>query len=82
MSKVIDSRWYAGTQCIGIVQVVQDHQLETYRQTGEAEYKYYIGTGWGEDEKTDASYIAEHGIPFDVIAGNALFGVTPTRFIG
>jgi hypothetical protein len=26
--------------------------------------------------------IADYGMPFDVIAGNALFGVTPTRFIG
>lgn len=67
--------WFAGNQCIGIVQVVQDHQVEEYRQTGVADFKYYIGVGWGQDEKTDASYIAEHGIPFDVAAGNTLFRV-------
>jgi hypothetical protein len=82
MSKVIGSRWYAGSHCIGIVQVVQDHQMEHYRQTGDAEYKYYIGVCLGLDEKADAMTIADYGMPFDVIAGNALFGVTPTRFIG
>lgn len=68
-------RWYAGAHCVGIVQIVQEHQKDHYRQTGEADFKYYIGVGWGEDEKTDASYIAEHGVPFDFVAGNALFGV-------
>lgn len=61
--------------CIGIVQIVQDHQKETYRQTGEVDFKYYIGVGRGEDEKTDASWIAEHGVPFDKTAGDTLFGV-------
>jgi hypothetical protein len=79
MSRVVDSYWF---DKIGIVQVVQEHQWEYYRQTGDAQFKYYIGTGWGEDQKTDASYIAEHGMPFDVIAGNALFHVTPQRFVG
>lgn len=68
-------RWFAGRSCVGIVQIVQDHEIESYRQTGEANYKYYIGVGWGEDEKTDMSYIAEHGSPFDVAAGNTLFRV-------
>lgn len=68
-------RWFAGRDCVGIVQVVQDHQKDTYRQTGEADFKYYIGVGWGEDEKTDSTYIAEHGVPFDLAAGNVLFGV-------
>jgi hypothetical protein len=67
--------WFAGNQCIGIVQVVQDHERDTYRQTGEANFRYYIGVGWGQNEKTDASYIAEHGMPFDVAAGNTLFRV-------
>lgn len=67
--------WFTGNQCIGIVQIVQDHERDTYRQTGEANFKYYIGVGWGQDEKTDASYIAEHGVPFDVAAGNTLFRV-------
>lgn len=69
-------RWFAGRDCIGIVQIVQDHEKDTYRQTGEANFKYYIGVGWGQDEKTDMSYIAEHGTTFDVAAGNTLFGVT------
>lgn len=75
MSKVIGVRWFAGRDCIGIVQVVEDHQKEVYRQTGHADYKYYIGVGWGEDEKVDSTYIAEHGSKFDHVAGNALFGV-------
>lgn len=68
-------RWFAGTHCVGVVQVVQDHQKDQYRQTGEADFKYYIGVGWGEDEKTDSTYIAEHGTPFDVAAGNTLFRI-------
>ncbi len=68
-------RWFAGRDCVGIVQIVQDHEKDTYRQTGEANFKYYIGVGWGEDEKTDMTYIAEHGTPFDVAAGNTLFRV-------
>ncbi len=68
-------RWFAGRDCVGIVQIVQSHQIEDYRQTGQADFKYYIGVGWGEDEKTDSSYIAEHGVPFDVAAGNTLFRV-------
>ncbi len=68
-------RWFAGRDCVGIVQVVQDHQVEEYRQTGLADFRYYIGVGWGEDEKTDSTYIAEHGNSFDVAAGNTLFRV-------
>ena len=67
--------WFSGNQCIGILQIVQEHEKETYRQTGLANFKYYIGVGLGQDEKTDASYIAEHGVPFDKVAGDALFGV-------
>ena len=40
-------RWFAGRDCVGIVQVVQEHEKQTYRQTGNANYKYYIGVGWG-----------------------------------
>jgi hypothetical protein len=69
--------WFAGNECIGIVQVVQEHQKQEYRQTGNADFKYYIGVGWGQDEKTDASYIAEHGVPFDSAAGDVLFKVIP-----
>jgi hypothetical protein len=73
--KVIDTRWFAGRDCVGIVQVVQEHELADYRHTGNANFKYYIGVGWGEDERTDSTYIAEHGTPFDVAAGNTLFRV-------
>ncbi len=69
--------WYTGNHCVGIVEVVQDHEKSEYRQTGNANFKYYIGVGWGEDEKTDASYIAEHGAPFDKRAGDVLFNVIP-----
>ena len=67
--------WFTSSQCVGIVQIVQDHQKQEYRQTGNADFKYYIGVGWGQNEKTDASYIAEHGMPFDVAAGNTLFRI-------
>ena len=73
--KVIGVRWYTAKHCMGIVQVVQDHELEEYRQTGNANFKYYIGVGWGEDEAADTTYIAEHGAIFDPIAGDALFNV-------
>ena len=68
-------RWFAGKDCIGIVQIVQDHQKELYRQTGEADFKYYIGLGLGIDAREDARNIAEYGTPFDTNAGNALFSV-------
>jgi hypothetical protein len=69
--------WFAGNQCIGIVQIVQDHEKQTYRQTGNANFKYYIGVGQGQNEKADAEYIAEHGVPFDTKAGDVLFNVIP-----
>lgn len=72
---ITGSIWFAGNQCIGIVQIVQDHEKDNYRQTGKAYFKYYIGVGQGQNEKTDANYIAEHGVPFDVAAGNTLFRV-------
>lgn len=70
-------RWFSGTHCIGIVQIVQDHEKSEYRQTGNAEFKYYIGVGWSEEEKTDSAYIAERGTPFDKAAGDVLFNVIP-----
>ena len=69
-------RWYTSNVCIGIVQIVQDHQKDQYRQTGEADFKYYIGLGGGRDEKHDMEGIADHGAPFDRVAGDVLFGVT------
>jgi hypothetical protein len=72
---ITNSIWYAGDQCIGIVQIVQEHDKEAYRQTGNADFKYYIGVGQGQNEKADAQHIADYGVPFDQIAGDALFGV-------
>lgn len=69
--------WFSGNECIGIVQIVQDHQKQEYRQTGNANFKYYIGVGQGQNEKADAEYIAEHGVPFDAKAGDVLFNVIP-----
>ena len=69
-------RWYTSNVTIGIVQVVQDHQKEFYRQTGKADFKYYIGLGGGRDEKTDMETIADWGTPFDFQAGQVLFGVS------
>jgi hypothetical protein len=68
-------RWFAGDHCVGIVQIVQDHQVEEYRQTGLADFKYYIGVGQGQNEKVDAEHIADWGVPFDVAAGNTLFRI-------
>lgn len=72
---ITNSIWYAGDQCIGIVQIVQEHDKEAYRQTGNADFKYYIGVGQGQNEKADAQHISDYGVPFDQIAGDALFGV-------
>jgi hypothetical protein len=72
---IIDSIWFAGNECIGIVQIVQEHERDEYRQTGQANFKYYIGVGQGQNEHDDARYIAEHGMPFDTAAGNTLFKV-------
>ena len=69
--------WFAGNHCIGIVQIVQDHEVEEYRQTGDANFKYYIGVGQGQNERADAQYISEHGMPFDKAAGDVLFNVMP-----
>ena len=68
-------RRFAGNHCVGIVQIVQDHEKDSYRQTGEANFKYYIGVGQGQNEKADAEHIAEWGVPFDVAAGNTLFRI-------
>lgn len=68
-------RWFAGNECIGIIQIVQEHERDTYRQTGEANFKYYIGVGQGQNERDDAQHIADYGVPFDKLAGDAMFGV-------
>lgn len=68
-------RWFEGKVRIGIVQVVSDHQKEHYRQTGDADFKYYIGVGGGRDEQHDKEGIVDLGAPFDTAAGDMLFGV-------
>ena len=68
-------RWFTSSVTIGIVQIVQDHQKEQFRQTGLADYKYYIGMGAGVNEKSDMEGIANWGAPFDKAAGDVLFGV-------
>jgi hypothetical protein len=67
--------WFAGNECIGIVQIVQEHEREEYRQTGQANFKYYIGVGQGQNEHDDARHIADYGMPFNREAGDVLFGV-------
>ena len=75
---ITGSIWFAGNECIGIVQIVQEHERDTYRQTGDANFKYYIGVGKGQNEKTDAEYISEWGVPFHKDAGDVLFNVMPS----
>lgn len=72
---ITNVRWFSGRDCIGIVQIVQDHQKEEYRQTGSADFKYYIGVGFGDNEEYDKIYIAENGTPFDKVIGDFMFGV-------
>lgn len=69
-------RWFTSRSCVGIVQVVQDHEKEEYRQTGQADFKYYITAVPGEDEETDKLFVAALGAPFPKEAGDTLFGVT------
>ena len=69
-------KWFIGRTCIGIVQIVQDHEKEDYRQTGVANFKYYIDVVAGRDEQEDTQHIADYGAPFDKVAGDALFNVT------
>ena len=71
---ITGQRWYTGNECIGIVQIVQEHQKDEYRQTGKANFKYYIGVGQGQNEHDDARHIADYGVPFDKLAGDTLFG--------
>jgi hypothetical protein len=72
---ITGTKWFSGKDNVGIVQVVEDHQKETYRQTGDANFKYYIGVGLGGATRDDAQNIVNWGSPFDFVAGNALFGV-------
>lgn len=51
MIKVLGAWWYNGT--IGIVKVFNGFEV-----------KYYIGTGYGQDEKEDIDKILKHGSRF------------------
>ncbi len=68
-------RWFTNRTCVGIVQIGQDHEKDEYRQTGMADFKYYISSVPGENEEEDKLFIAAFGAPFDKIAGDALFRV-------
>jgi hypothetical protein len=75
--KILGVRWFAGRNCVGIVQYIEDEEVSVYRQTGDADYKYYIGVGNGRDEKEDMQTIADWGSTFDKAAGDVLFNVIP-----
>jgi hypothetical protein len=68
-------RWFTSRSCVGIAQVVQDHETERYQRTGQADFKYYITAVPGEDEETDKLFVAAFGSPFPTDAGDTLFGV-------
>ena len=73
--KILGIRWFSGRDCIGIVQYIDDAEVPQYRQTGDANYKYCIGRGFGHDEKEDMQTIADWGSTFDKSAGDVLFKV-------
>jgi len=73
--KILGVRWFSGRDCVGIVQYIEDSEVSRYRQTGDADYKYYIGVGLGQDEKQDMQHIADWGSTFDKAAGDVLFKV-------
>lgn len=74
MSLVTGVRWFTAGDCVGIVQVVQDHEIEEYRQTGTAEFKYYIAKVVGRDDRDDVKFVQEWGAKFPKDAGDVLFG--------
>lgn len=58
-------RWFSAIKgCIGIVQTYED-----------GEYRYFLGSGHGNDEAVDIQLIRNWGSKFPVDAGNILFGV-------
>ncbi len=66
-------RWFSSKDCIGVVQVVQSYQEEQYLKTGKADFKYYIGTAFGDNEKSDMQYIADWGSTFPKNVGDLMF---------
>jgi len=73
--KILGVRWFCGNTNVGIVQAIEDDEVTTYRQTGDANYKYFIGAVSGLDEKQDTQHIADWGSTFDKAAGDVLFKV-------
>jgi len=73
--KILSVRWFCGNTNVGIVQVISDEEVPTYRQTGDADYRYLIGGVSGLDEKQDMQHIADWGMSFDKDAGDVLFKV-------
>ncbi len=73
--KLLGVRWFSGRSTIGVVQYIEDEEVPVYRQTGNADYKYYIGVGDGRDEKEDMQIISNWGSTFDKAAGDVLFKV-------
>lgn len=73
--KILGVRWFCGNTNVGIVQVINDEEVSTYRQTGDAYYQYFIGGVSGLDEKQDMQHIADWGVSFDKAAGDVLFKV-------
>lgn len=73
--KILGVRWFCGNTNVGIVQVIEDSEVSTYRQTGDAYYRYFIGAVSGLDEKQDMQHIADWGSSFDKAAGDVLFKV-------
>ena len=73
--KILGVRCFCGNTNVGIVQAIEDDEVTTYRQTGDADYKYFIGAVSGLDEKQDTQHIADWGSTFDKAAGDVLFKV-------
>lgn len=73
--------WFTGKDCIGVVQVVQDHEEQAYRQTGNADFQYYVGLVGNTNYVTHSKNIADFGAPFPKAAGDVLFNVVPSKII-
>ena len=56
---------------VGIVQVVRPEEKEQFRQTGEADFDYYIGKAFNDNE------IERTGVLFPKGPGDLLFGRLP-----
>lgn len=52
--KILNTIWFSGLKCVGIVLCVDEITRE---------HKAYIGVGEGISEEADIRHIAEHGSP-------------------